>query len=131
MKNEKVMSREDLEKTALDNLKKVSLNMNNIALTGIINPVDYDSIPNGSWDEQNGVIMFKTKNEVYAVPANTRTREIMGKTGLVQGGFDGIPNLNNADVWGDENRRNQMESFNQWVELSQQSREFEKNLNKE
>jgi hypothetical protein len=107
-------SEPDIEKNNLKILEQSALKMEGIGLAA---SYETSKVPEGAFNDVNGVIMFKSNGEVYAIPSNEKSRDLVFKSGLAIREFP-VPNLNNAEVWGDESRRNQMESFKEWVRLS-------------
>lgn len=120
------------ESSGLEDLKYVAVKLDNVKLAGLPDFNGFDDAPTGAWNEANGVILFKTEEgETFATPANSKTRESINNSCLAYTESLGVPNLNNLDVWGDEERRSQMESVNEWMELSSKSQEFERNKEQE
>lgn len=102
-------------------IRESGLNVNDLFLRGVgengvyINP---ESIKAGTYNEQNGVILANIAGEIIALPSNERTHKIIEDSELLLDESVGVPNINNAEVWGDASQRAQSPSYMRWLELN-------------
>ncbi|MEK9194967.1 MAG: hypothetical protein AAB975_01210 [Patescibacteria group bacterium] len=108
-----------------DKLKEEALDLAHIGLIGT-RETSGNEIPKmrpETWNENDGVIVFSDKgSRVYAIPASEWARDLLmhDKDGAMKKDENvGVPHLNNAEVWGDEARREGMNSFREWQKLAE------------
>ncbi len=115
MKQETLVNKE--QDPALEMLKSEALSLNGLVLADGKNLSDLDIEP-GNYAENQGVIVFAIGDRKYAMPSSERSKKFLEGAELARKEA-GVPNLNDAEVWGTPERRSQMESFRKWQELSQ------------
>ena len=74
----------------------------------------------GTWNENQGVIIYAdNQGKKFAVPGSERARREFVSMGMMKDESVGVPHLNDAEVWGSEERREGMETFHHWKELAE------------
>lgn len=126
----------EAEVDKLASLKLDSLDISNLALTGkggfdasYQNGGEPLKIQPGTWNENSGVIVYADKGgKIYAVPASEEVRRQLQdpESGMEKDEGVSVPHMNEADVWGTEERRKQMPIFDRWKGLVRLSLEKEK-----
>jgi hypothetical protein len=119
---ESPMKSEEQEKDPLSLLKKDSLELSHIGLAGIGGNLHDEmkmKMRPETWNEHQGVIVYADKQgKVYAIPSSESARNKMQELGIEKDEIvEGVPHLNDADVWGTEERREKMATFHQWKGL--------------
>lgn len=77
-----------------------------------------DELQPGQYAEQNGVVVFATAEARYAVPATSHMTELLKQAEFQLNESVGVPQLNNAEMWGPENQRVGNSGFQKWQQLS-------------
>jgi|CXWL01.1.fsa_nt_gi hypothetical protein len=103
---------------SLEILKSSAMNINGLALADGKVLDDLEIAP-GTYNENQEVIVFAIGDQKYAMPANSQARSYLEQAQFRKEESVGVPHLNDADVWGTPERRGQMESFKEWLSLSQ------------
>lgn len=76
-----------------------------------------------TYAENGGVIIYEDKQgEKYATPATRESRELLRNLEMTEVSI-GVPALNNGEVWGDADRRENMPSWQQWKDLVARSQD--------
>lgn len=83
------------------------------SLAGLSENLQPKNLGAGSYAENQGVIVFRNVNGVYALPSSADIREKLQNAGYYNDNKAGVPWLNNADSW----TKAQQGSFEEWKRL--------------
>lgn len=109
-------TRENADKIILEN----ALKFNELYAKGTNETLKYDNIEPGTYNTNDGVIIGNIEGQVFALPANETTNELIQASELRLDGSIGVPHLNNAEyMWGNEAERQSNSTFQQWRDLHQ------------
>lgn len=109
-------TREAADKIILENALKFS----ELYAKGKNETLKFDDIEPGTYNENQGVIMGNIEGQVFALPANESTKELIQASELRQDESIAVPNLNDAEyMWGNESERQSNSTFQQWRSLHQ------------
>lgn len=72
----------------------------------------------GTYNENNGVVVFATTEGAYAIPANSGLYELLQQAEFEKDKSIGVPWLNDGNMWGAEAERQSNSGFQQWSKLA-------------
>ena len=104
-------------------LKRKSMPLGGLYLAGADKRMDELEMQPGTYAENGGVIVYSDKNgEKYATPGTSESRQLLQQLEMTEVSM-GVPALSNGEVWGDDERRENMPSWHQWKDLVARSQE--------
>ncbi len=103
--------------TALSTIKNHGLTLTGLYIKGLNKTLTAEDIKSGTYNDINGVILANIAGEIIALPSNDSTKKWTEQSGLLYDENVSVPHLNEADIWGNEEERNQNSGFKQWLEI--------------
>jgi UDP-N-acetyl-D-mannosaminuronic acid transferase (WecB/TagA/CpsF family) len=79
------------------------------------------SIQPGTYNENNGTVIFATTEGVYAIPSNSHLKDLLTQAEFQNDKSIGVPWLNDGNMWGTEAERLSNSGFQDWKRLHGQS----------
>jgi hypothetical protein len=116
-------SREQALEILKQNLSEHALSLEGLYLRGAVEENrDVGSrskdIKPGTYNENNGVVVFATTEGAYAIPSTSSLYELLTQAGFEKDQSIGVPWLNDGNMWGPEAERQSNSGFQKWLELA-------------
>ena len=100
-------------------IKENALVLNNLFIKGLGKSLTSQDVKSGTYNKQNGVVLCNIGGEVMAIPDNSKTSGWLTESELAIDESVGVPNLNDAEYWGNESERAQNSGVKQWLGIHQ------------